>query len=85
MTEYLSIINLNVNGLNVVIKKHRIAEYNTYQWNKIENPEINPSLYNQFILDKGGRSITWSKNKLFNNGTSSKQKDSTRLKKTVLT
>ena len=29
-------------------------------------PEINSSLYGQLIFDKGGRSIKWSKNSLFN-------------------
>ena len=30
------------------------------------SPERNPSLYSQSIFDKGGRSIKWSKNSLFN-------------------
>ena len=29
-------------------------------------PEVNPSPYGQLIFDKGGSSIKWSKNSLFN-------------------
>ena len=36
------------------------------QWNRIESPEINPCQYDQLIFHKGGRSITWSTNSLFN-------------------
>ena len=36
------------------------------QWNRIESPEINLSLYCQLIFNKGGSSIKRSKNSLFN-------------------
>ena len=36
------------------------------QWDIIESPEINPGQYGQLIFDKGGSSIKWSKNNLFN-------------------
>ena len=36
------------------------------EWKRTESPEINPSLHGQLIFDKGGRSIKWSKNSLFN-------------------
>ena len=36
------------------------------QWNRIENPETNPSFSGQLIFDKGGMNTQWSKGGLFN-------------------
>ena len=31
------------------------------QWNRIDNPEINPQLYGQLTLNKVGKNINWEK------------------------
>ena len=36
------------------------------QWNRIENPEMDPHTYSQLIFDKAGQNIQWNKDSLFN-------------------
>ena len=31
------------------------------QWNRIENPEMDPQVYGQLIFDKAGKNIQWNK------------------------
>ena len=41
------------------------AQKQTDQWNKTENPEINPHTSSQLIFNKGGKNIQWEKDSLF--------------------
>jgi hypothetical protein len=36
------------------------------QWNRIEEPEMNPHSYGLWILDKGAKTIQWKNDSIFN-------------------
>ena len=56
-----------------------VAHEQTDQWNRIENPEMDPQTDGQLIFGKAGKNIQWKKDSLFNrwcweNGTATRRR-----------
>jgi hypothetical protein len=45
----------------VLVQWHQVD-----QWNRIEDPEMNPHTYSHLLFDKGAKTIQWRKDIIFN-------------------
>jgi hypothetical protein len=45
---------------------HWFSDRQVDQWNRIEDPEMNPDTYGYLIFDKGDKTIHWNKESIFN-------------------
>jgi hypothetical protein len=64
----ISILDLKLHCRAIVIKTawgwHSGRQVD--QWNRIEDPEMNPHTYSHLVFDKGTKTIQWNNDRIFN-------------------
>jgi hypothetical protein len=50
-----------------LIKRYWYRDRQVDQWNRIEDPLMNPHTYGHLIFEKGAKTIQWKKDSIFNN------------------
>jgi hypothetical protein len=49
----------------MLFQKSWYSDRQVDQWNRIEDPEMNPHTYGHLIFDKGAKTIQWKNDSIF--------------------